>query len=69
MGAWRNNGNDIAVVEEKGRTFYIRCFSRSYWYFRDQTLICSLFIIFCIGTPIVSLTDETVLSIALAPSG
>lgn len=43
MGAWRNNGNDIAVVEERDRTFYIRCLSRSCWYFRDQTLICYLF--------------------------
>lgn len=36
MGAWRNNGNDIAVCRKRARTFYSCCFSGSCRCCQDQ---------------------------------
>lgn len=52
MGTWRNNGNDIAVVGKKVRTFYSHCFSGSCSYCQEQILICYVFhfiLFFCGG--------------------
>lgn len=69
MGAWRNNGNDIAVVEERDRIFTsiaspdledilgIKC----------CFVVCIVVVILCIEILLVCPIDRTPLSIGLVP--
>lgn len=74
MGAWRNNGNDIAVGRgNRVRTFYILSFSGSGRYCQDQILICDLIYLFVYfllgGYSLLVIPDNSISSVFLAWRG